>query len=187
MENTNQMMDLSSEQMLALYKTMTHLTTVRRDCTVERDDGIDLDAWLTLKLRQWYAQLLLTAQVEWLPVDDVKADVSLTTDDRGVVTATVPPQCVRPVEWRLQGWHSSVTTFLAPDDPLVRLQLNPWIRGKACRPVAVAHGDHLVLFSGEKDTVPELAMARCVVRPADGHYRFHAAALSTLPPLEQPL
>ncbi len=187
MENTNQMMDLSSDEMLALYKTMTHLATVRRDCTVERDDGIDLDAWLTLKLRHWYARLLLTAPVEWLPVDDVKADVALTADDRGMVRATVPQQCVRPVEWRLAGWHSSVTAFLAPNDPLVQLQLNPWTRGSNCRPVAIDHGDHLVLFSGEMGAAPELAVARCVVRPSDGRYRFHAAALSTLPPLEQSL
>ena len=61
MENTNQMMDLSADEMLELYKTMTHLAPVRRECTIERDDGIDLDAWLTLRLQQWYAQLLLTA------------------------------------------------------------------------------------------------------------------------------
>ena len=36
-----------------------------------RDDGIDLDAWLALRLEQWYAQLLMTAPVEWLPVEDV--------------------------------------------------------------------------------------------------------------------
>ena len=53
MENTNQMMDLSADEMLELYKTMTHLAPVRRECTIERDDGIDLDAWLTLRLPRW--------------------------------------------------------------------------------------------------------------------------------------
>ena len=28
---------------------------------------------------------------------------------------------------------------------------------------------------------PQLAMARCVVRPADGSYQFHASLLSTIP------
>lgn len=184
MENNNQMMDLNEQEMLALYKTMTHLTTVRRDCSVERDDGIDLDQWLTLKLKQWYAQLLLTAPIQWLPVEDVKADVSLTVDQRGVVTATVPTRCVRPVEWRLAGWHSSVTTFLGPQDPLVRLQLNPWTRGSACRPAATDHGDHLVLYSVEPGSTVALELARCVVRPADGRYCFHAAALDSLPALD---
>lgn len=184
MENTNQMMDLTEQEMLALYKTMTHLTTVRRDCTVERDDGIDLDEWLTQRLRQWYAHLLLTVPTEWLPVEDVKADVTVTADARGVVTATVAPQCVRPVEWRLAGWHSSVTTFLSPQDPMVRLQLNPWTRGSACRPAATDHGDHLLLYSVEPGSAVTLELARCVVRPAAGRYRFHAAALSTLPTLD---
>ena len=183
MENINQMMNLSEQEMLALYKTMTHLTTVRRDCIVERDDGIDLDAWLTLRLQQWYAQLLLTAPVEWLPVEDVKNDVQLTMDASGVVTATIPSRCVRPVEWRLDRWHCSVTTFLRPDDPQARLQLNPWTRGGACRPKAIDHGDRLLLYSGKSDSVPQLTVARCVVRPADGHFCFHATALSTLPQL----
>lgn len=184
MENNNQMKDLSAQQMLDLYKTMTHLVPVRRDCTVERDDGIDLDAWLALRLEQWYAQLLMTAPVEWLPVEDVAAEVTLTADERGMVTATVPARCVRPVEWRLQGWYCSVTTFLRPGDALVGLQLNPWTRGGACRPAAIDHGDHLVLCGAVDGSVPRLSVARCVVRPADGHYRFHAAALSTLPALD---
>ena len=183
MENSNLFFDLSEQEMLALYKTMTHLTEVRRDCVVERDDGIDLDAWLTLLLQQWYAELLTTAPVEWLPVEDVSADVTVTTDGHGVVTATVPPQCVRPVEWRLEGWHTSVTSFMSPQDPLVKLQLNPWTRGNACRPAAIDHGDHLVLYSVPPESVPVVTLARCVVRPADGHYRFHQAALSTLPPI----
>lgn len=183
MENSNQFIDLTEQEMLELYKTLTHLTTVRRDCTVERDDGIDLDAWLTLRLQQWYAQLLATGQQEWLPIEDVKDDVTLAVDANGAVRATVPPRCVRPVEWRLQHWLHSATTFLNPSDPLVRLQLNPWTRGNANVPAAVDHGDHLLLFSAPKADNPLLTMARCVVRPADGHYRFHAAALSTLPPL----
>ena len=184
MENTNQMMDLSADEMLELYKTMTHLAPVRRECTIERDDGIDLDAWLTLRLQQWYAQLLLTAPVEWLPVEDVKSDVLLQADACGVVTAQLPPQCVRPVEWRLAGWCNSVTHFLGPQDPLVRLQLNPWTRGNACHPAAIDHGDHLVLYSAPSGE-PTLELARCVVRPTDGHYRLHATALQSLPPLDE--
>lgn len=183
METANLFFDLSEQEMLALYKTMTHLTEVRRDCIVERDDGIDLDAWLTLRLQQWYAQLLTTAPVEWLPVEDVRADVTLTTALHGVVTATVPPHCVRPVEWRLEGWHASVTHFLSPQDPLARLQLTPWTRGNAYSPAVIDHGDHLVLYSVPPESVPVLVVARCVVRPTDGHYRFHQAALATLPAL----
>ena len=181
MENSDLFFDLSEHEMLAMYKTMTHLTEVRRDCVVERDDGIDLDAWLTLLLQKWYAELLTTAPVEWLPVEDVSADVTVTVSEQGVVTATVPSRCVRPVEWRLAGWRMSVTSFLSPQDPQTRLQLNPWTRGNTCHPAAIDHGNQLVLYSVPPETVPVVTMARCVVRPADGHYRFHQAALSTLP------
>lgn len=184
MENTNQMMNLTEYELLELYKTMTHLTSVRRDCEVERDDGIDLDAWLTLRLRQWYARLLQDAPVEWLPVQDVKDDVVLTADTCGVVRAVVPPQCVRPVEWRLQGWSHSVTSFLSPQDAMVRLQLNPWTRGRAERPAAIDHGDHLTLYSVKPGASLALTVARCVVRPVDGIYSFHTAALSSLPALD---
>lgn len=183
MENANGMLNMSEEEMIDLWKTLLHLEPTRHDCTLEREDGIDLDSLLTTHIRGWYAHLLATAPAELLPIDDVKADVNLSADTDGVVTATVPELCVRPVEWRLKNWHRSVTRFMTPGEPEALRQQNPWTRGKSHNPAIVDCGNRLMLFSALPNMEPELTLARCVVRPKDGSYRLHRLLLRNLPAL----
>ena len=183
MENTNQFYNLTESEMLDLWKQVLHLETPRRDCTVEWDDGIDLDALLLTHIKQWYAQLLDTAPTHLLPIDNVANDVSLTTRD-GIVVATVPEQCVRPVEWKLAEWQRSVTTFLDPCSHEAMLQLNEWTRGGACNPAIIDYGFQMLMMSSSSNA-PQLELARCVVRPADGSYQFHSSLLATIPEWHQ--
>lgn len=185
MENYDLLMSCSPSEMLDLWKTVMRLTPVRRECTIERDDGIDLDALLTLHIRQWYAHLLATAPPLWLPVDDLKDHITLTARAGGVVEAALPPRCVRPVEWRLSNWSHSVSHFLDPASPQAQAQYSEWTRGGSQQPAIVDHGRHLTLYSGLAGTTPQLEMARCVTRPEQGAYVFHQAALSTIPAWEQ--
>ena len=171
--------------MLDLWKQVMRLETPRRDCIVEWDDGIDLDALLTTHIKQWYAYLLSTASVHQLPIEDVAAQVQLETRD-GIVIATVPEQCVRPVEWKLDEWKRSVTTFLDPSSHEAMLQLNEWTRGGACNPAIIDYGSQMLLMS-TTSAAPQLERARCVVRPADGSYQFHSDLLATIPSWKQSL
>lgn len=178
MENTNQFYNLNENEMLALWKQVMRLDTPRRDCTVEWDDGIDLDALLLTKIKQWYAHLLNTAPAHLLPIEDVAAQVSLTTS-RGVVIATPPHHCVRPVEWKLAEWQRSVTEFLDPCSHEAMLQLNEWTRGGACNPAIIDYGFQLLMMTTSGSS-PQLELARCVVHPADGTYQFHSSLLDTI-------
>ena len=92
--------------MLDLWKQVMHLDTPRRDCTVEWDDGIDLDALLLTHIKQWYAHQLNNAPTNLLPIEDLAAQIPLDTRD-GIVIATVPEQSVRPMEWKLAEWQHS--------------------------------------------------------------------------------
>ncbi|MBQ0114578.1 MAG: hypothetical protein KBT10_01705 [Bacteroidales bacterium] len=179
MENTSIFLNLSESEMLALCKRLLNLEPARRDCTVERDDGIDIDEWLTVRARAWYAALLSSGPVAWLPVEDLKNDVTATNTD-GVVTAVYPTRCARPIEWKLGGWQCSVTRFVHPDDDIARLQHNPWTRGRCCHPVAVDHGNRLLLYSIDPDATPVVDMARCVATPVNGHFVFGHAAIPDL-------
>ena len=181
MENTNQFMHLTPSEMLALWKKELRLEPVVRDCALERSDGIDIDALLTLHIQQWYAHLLNTAPVEWLPVEDVKAHVTLTTGDNGIVSASVPPQCVRPVQWQLTVWQRPATQFLTPDSHEAQVALDPYTQAGVNRPAAIDYGNHLILISVPTGTQPSLKTARCVVRPTDGTFAFHPDSLSTIP------
>ena len=104
----------------------------------------------------------------------------------GMVFATVPQQCVRPVEWKLAEWQRSVTTFLDPCSHEAMLQLNEWTRGGVCNPACIDYGFQMLMMSTESAT-PQLELARCVVRPADGSYQFHYDLLSTIPEWNQSL
>ncbi|MBR6490546.1 MAG: hypothetical protein IKT03_08445 [Muribaculaceae bacterium] len=185
MGNRNQFYNLTESEMLDLWKQVMHLETPRRDCTVEWDDGIDLDALLLTHIKQWYAHQLNNAPIQLLPIEDLATQVSLTTRD-GIVVATVPDQSVRPVEWKLAEWKRSVTEFLDPFSHEAMLQLNEWTRGGACNPAIIDYGFQMLMMSSTNST-PQLERARCVVRPSDGSYQFHSVLLSTIPKWEQSL
>ena len=179
--NNNLMLKLTENEMLELWKTRMQRLPARRDCVIEREDGIDIDAVLLLDIREWYAGLLTTGRVDWLPVDDFRSEVRCEVDDEGVVTAALPAACVRPVEWRLSGWERSVTRFYRPDSYEALCQRNIYMRGDAVMPVAVLHDDRLVLFSLDPGTASgEGAPARCVAFWGDGAFRFRGAALTTI-------
>lgn len=175
------MLDLTPTQMLDLWKQLLHLQPVRRNCSVERDDGIDLDSLLLTHINRWYAHLLLTAPPSLLPVEDVAQQVTLQAESSGAVIASLPAHCVRPVEWRLNGWLRSVTHFPAPNEAPARHH-NVWTQGGCHQPAAEHHGDHLVLYSAPTGSTPTLATARCVVRPANGHYQFDQSLIPENPP-----
>ncbi len=184
MKNTSDIINLSESEMLAECKRVMKLEPGMSSAIALRQDGIDIDAWVLTQTRVWYLQQLLEAPVELLPIEDVARDVNLTATPDGVVTATVPPCCVRPVEWQLDGWKCPVTSFAQPGEPIAQHQLSPWIRAGVNRPVIVDHGDHLQLYSIPAGTTPSLTTARCVIVPPNNRYIFHRSLLpSLIPPL----
>ncbi len=173
---------MTEEQMLSVWKSVLHLEDVRRDCSIERDDGIDIDSLLLTRIRQWYHHLLATAPLAWLPIDDVGAEATVTADETGLVTMQLPQRVVRPVEVRLGKWRRSVTDFHAPGDSMSLLQHNTWVRGGCASPVAVDCGGGLLrLYSLPPGQTPVVDTARCVAWAADGSYRLAHAALDTIP------
>ena len=180
MENTSLFMELSESEMLDLWKTMMQLQPAHYGCTIERTDGIDIDELLLIHIRKWYASLLLSAPDGIVPVEDVKDRLSVMVADNGVVTAMVPPECVRPVEWKLKAWQKSVTLFLQPNVPEAAYLHNEWTRPGVCDPAAVDYGNRILLFTLPDGELPIFDMARCVVRPTNGKYIFHASVLESL-------
>ena len=166
--------------MLDLWKTMMQLQPAHYGCTIERTDGIDIDELLLIHIRKWYASLLLSAPDGIVPVEDVKDRLSVMVADNGVVTAMVPPECVRPVEWKLKAWQKSVTLFLQPNVPEAAYLHNEWTRPGVCDPAAIDYGNRILLFTLPDGELPIFDMARCVVRPTNGKYIFHASVLESL-------
>lgn len=174
------MMDLTEDEMLELWKSRFRLLPARRDCTIEREDGIDIDAVLLTDIREWYAGLLLKGDVEMLPVEDLSKELFADVSTDGVVTVPLPACCVRPVEWHVEGWERSVTRFYHPSTVEARCQNNFYLRGDTYNPAAVIFEDRLVLYSVKPGVDALVDKALCVVRPAGGHYKFNEAALATI-------
>ena len=181
MRSKSFLMELTEEEMLEMWKLRVGLMPARRDCTVEREDGLDLDGKLLVDIKQWYAQLLATGPVEWLPVEDVSGDVTAESDSTGVITAVMPDRCVRPVSWHVAGWAVDVTRFEEPDSVVARQQSLEWLRGGGARPVAVLREDAVLLYTTDSPEDFTIDKALCVVRPDDGSYQFSQEALATIP------
>ncbi len=179
MINVNLFYNLDGQGILNLWKQVLLLDTPRRDCSVEWDDGIDLDSYLMTYINQWYDHMLTTAKADLLPIEDVKDNVVLNAVE-GMIEAVMPKHCIRPVEMRLHGWKRSVTEFLQPGSHEANVQLNEWTRGGIYMPAVIDYGDRLVMTRAGSSSL-RLDVARCVARPADGSFKFHGSLLDTIP------
>ena len=180
----NAMKVYSREEMIALWRKVMNIDVARRECSVERADGIDVDALLQQHIDVWYGNLLQTAPLKWVPVSDVAQLVNVSADAEGVVTLVLPEHCVRLMEVQMQGWRQSVCEFASPDSEVAHMQASQWLRGGNCNPVAVAYDNRVVLYSITHAQEPVVALARGVIRPHDGSYVFSEQAISTIPRLE---
>lgn len=173
------MLNLTEQEMLDMWKLRIGLTQARRDCTVEREDGIDVDALLLSDIRQWYAHTLASAPTHLLPVEDVAGSVFADIATDGSITVELPDNCVRPLCWHVEGWECDVTTFHSPDSLIAMQQSVKWLRGNEARPIAVLHDSVLKLYSVTPGFGGDIDKALCVVRPADGSYQFGSELIST--------
>lgn len=173
------MLSFSVPEMLREWKLRKGFVDGRRDCSVERDDGIDLDALLKRQIDAWYERLLAEAPTEWLPVSDIAADCQTEASERGV-TVYLPEDCVRVVEVKMPDWHRSVCHIERDGSEIARRQASEWLRAGRERPVAIAGHRCLYLFpsSGGDAVLPDKLLAVC--RPPQGNYRFSEAALHSI-------
>lgn len=173
------MITLTQTEMTALWRKILHLDVPRSDCSVEREDGIDIDSLIDTRIRQWYAQLLRTALLHCVPIEDFASSVTPTRQGEAV-QIVLPERCVRPVEVQLNGWQQSVTTFLTPESPEARMQASALMRGGTERPAAIDFGNRIMLYSLPESITPTITTLRAVATPSDGSYILSEDALNTI-------
>lgn len=181
MKCESMMMNLSELEMLNLWKLHHGYTTPRRDCALERDDDAELDSLLLDEMRAWYANLLLTASPDLLPVEDVTKDCIVTKMAEGMVEMKLPSRCVRVIAVRLSAWKRDATAVCAAGTEADLRQSVEWLRGTVQHPVAIAgEGNELRLYTVPTGAEAEAEKVLCVVRPADGSYQFSQLLLGSL-------
>jgi len=174
--------NLSSDEMLKLWRLNCALLPLREDCVVERADGIDIDSLLSRRMRDWYLNLLDTAPVNLLEVSDIALQVAPRPISDGSVEIELPERCRRVVEVELIGWNRPATIVHSLQLPVVTWQLNPYAMGSPENPLAVLYDSALRLYSAPlSDDPPRLASLKCIIEPDDGYYRLHEQALALIP------
>lgn len=126
--------------MLALWKRRHFIEPLRADCTIERTDGIDLDARLREEMRAWYLDLLRHGPVEALAPAEIAGECRAVVSPEGVTELILPAGVERVLSVQLSGWCRAATVIADPRHPAVRLQetlsavvawKRPWLSG--CR------------------------------------------------------
>lgn len=166
----------SLEEMLEEWKTRKMLLPGRRDCTVERDDGIDLEAILVREIEAAYDRLLREAPTEWLPVNDIAENCPIEIADDLTAVMHLPANCYRVVEVKLPSWKHAVSRMENPDSETALRQQNEWLRGGINAPVCVAGNRRLYLFSAGNHEEIRAERVLAVEPPEKGWFAFADSA-----------
>lgn len=173
------LLNLSSEEMLGVWKLKRYFEPLRSDCELSRTDGVDLDRLQMMEMREWYLNLLDNGELSLLEVSDIARDVALKYQSDGSATIALPAECRRVVEVKLEGWQRAAI-IAGPDSPIAALQRSPYSRGRSEEPVAVVNQGYLHIYT-PPSTDSRISSLKCVAEPADGSYRFDERALATIP------
>lgn len=93
------------------------------------------------------AEILRLAPLHIVTVSDFSTSAVVTKRADGSGSVVTPTDFVRLVEFRMDGWHRSVTSPITPHSPLYTRQFNPVTRGGCSKPVVVLHSGYLEYFS----------------------------------------
>lgn len=179
MENSK-ILRFTEKEMIEEWKLRKRLVGGERECSVERDDAVDVDAILLREINAWYERLLAEAPVECLPVRDIAQEVEMTVGADCVAEIRLPDCCVRPLSLKLPGWSAAVSRFVTPTSAEAERQRHPFLRRGVQRPVCVGERGRITAYCTLPSAVrPELLEAVC--RPSAGSYELTERAWSVFP------
>lgn len=173
-------MEYTLEYLVAEWKMRRGLIPLRIDATIKRQDAFDIDEYARRVIDGWYNQLLATAPIDMLEVEDITGLVSIEQPKRGVAVMTLPDDCVRLAEIMMTAWERPAI-ITSPGSSIAKRQSSPLGRGGACNPVAVTEGQgrvRLYSFRNGAEAVAERVLG--VLRPPEGIYRCAHASLDSL-------
>lgn len=174
-------MEYTLSKLISEWKMRRGLCPLRVDATVTRHDAFEIDEYAARVIGEWYEELLDTADVSLLDVDDITGRVDIEEYRDGVAVMRLPDDCRRLVEVTMEQWRSPATIVSGHDSELALRQRSVFGRGGRCRPVAVAEGAGRVrLYSFSGDAVPRAVRVLGVVKPPEGVIRCAPRALATL-------
>ena len=172
------MLQLNNMEMLRLCRLSSWLEHLNSECTVERFDGIDLDAVIVSRMRLWYLAMLDAGDHALVgPPADVRGLIAV--DDGGRVMADASVR--RIASLRLESWERGAEV----DDGAavagrIALQDNPY--SAAGRVSPLAWRDRGGTVRGAPRTAGDLVTeAYAWLDPGEDTYILDERALETIP------
>lgn len=172
------MMTYTQEEMLAIWRTRLGFDELRTDCTVERYDGLDVNAGILAAMRAWYLNLLSTAPAQLLPVRQFSPATSAAGSS--LLRLVPPPECRRVLEVSSPRWA-------CPAEPQSRRDVagllaglsSPYAEAAPGLPVAAVCGDGSLLAAPlDEDSAVTLTG---VADPGPDTYILDPSLLSSIP------
>ncbi len=143
-------------QMVTLWRQRAGLTPLRTDCSIEAEDGIDVDRALTARIRQWQLHALDTAPTEMLDVKDIADLCTSRRTLQGTTEITLPDDCRRVVAVQMASWRVAVAPISAAEACASAVTLdNPYA---AAAPIAIARPGKLTVYPAEASVAAILAV-----------------------------
>lgn len=176
-------MKLTDQQMLAMWREAKGLEPMRSDCSIETFDGYDITSAMMVEMRQWYLQLLDTAELRYLELSDITDSLKLKPVANGVWQFSIPTDTRRIITLQINGCkHLTPVQSRAESLREIELNRNRYSRSTAENPLAVITGRIVTLYCATDDgQAPEIIGSQAVVDPGDEWYVMNESALTLLP------
>lgn len=134
-------------QMVTLWRQRAGLIPLRTDCTIEVEEGIDVDRALTARIRQWQLRALDTAPTNLLEVKDIADMCSARRTTQGTTVITLPDDCRRVVAVQMASWRLPLAPISAEQAQVSSVM--PDNRYAAATPTAIASPGMLTIYPAE--------------------------------------
>ena len=181
---------LTKTEMLKRRRIAGGLEPLLADCTIERTDGIDVDAILADELRKRYLDLLDRGDRSLVAADNIAATASCVSDGdelAGGARVSLPTLCRRVFELQLHGWSRAVEVRPADEaEAIISRQQNPYTAASAAHPVAVFAGGAVagsvpdILAWPAGGPHPQAVAVTAAIDPGEDYYTMDEAALALL-------
>lgn len=134
----------TSAEMLRYWKRRLGLLA---DGTItDEEDFSELDLKLVDDIRSWYADLLQSAPIGLLPIENLALETTVSAVGPNCVQVAIPERATRFVSVQLEGWAYHVDRVVPSNSHRAALQRVEIGRATADRPVVVEGAHSLYLY-----------------------------------------
>ncbi len=175
---------LKAAEMLSLWKLLGGYEPLNDGCAIDCTDGLDLDAMLLRRIEGWYANQLLTAPADALPVYDIADDVCPERGPDGSVTVQLLEGTVRLISVKMAGWQRPAIILSDRQAPEALAQRNPFSRATASSPVAIHDSLCSLSLYPAPPGEPVIESLLAVIHPREGIFLMTDALKERIPRFE---